>query len=72
MGHTPQHKINSALDGKAWQTDVGASQGVRVALLRCWQSYTWMEILTMDADRISRKERSVPDNIIMDFFYLRR
>ena len=28
MGHTPQFKINCALQGKAWRIDVGASQGV--------------------------------------------
>lgn len=28
MGHTPQHRINAALKGKAWRVDVGASRGV--------------------------------------------
>ena len=28
MGHTPQFKINAALNNKAWRIDVGASQGV--------------------------------------------
>mmetsp|Transcript_8962 Transcript_8962/g.12717 ORF Transcript_8962/g.12717 Transcript_8962/m.12717 type:complete len:123 (+) Transcript_8962:52-420(+) len=28
MGHTPQHHINAALQGKAWRVDVGASAGV--------------------------------------------
>ena len=28
MGHTPQSKINAALQGKAWRIDVGASKGV--------------------------------------------
>lgn len=28
MGHTPQMKINAALNGKAWRVDVGASRGV--------------------------------------------
>lgn len=28
MGHTPQFKINAALQNKAWRIDVGASQGV--------------------------------------------
>jgi len=28
MGHTPQKQINSALKGKAWRVDVGASSGV--------------------------------------------
>jgi hypothetical protein len=28
IGHTPQFKINAALQNKAWRIDVGASQGV--------------------------------------------
>lgn len=28
MGHTPQFKINAALNNKAWRIDVGASEGV--------------------------------------------
>ncbi|EED86822.1 hypothetical protein THAPSDRAFT_264391, partial [Thalassiosira pseudonana CCMP1335] len=28
MGHTPQYKINAAMNGRAWRIDVGASQGV--------------------------------------------
>lgn len=28
MGHTPQFKINAALQGQAWRIDVGASEGV--------------------------------------------
>ena len=28
MGHTPQNRINAALQGKAWRIDIGASRGI--------------------------------------------
>lgn len=37
MGHTPQFKINAALQNKAWRIDVGASQGVMGGTPKCWK-----------------------------------
>ena len=81
MGHTPQHKINSALQGKAWRIDVGASSGVmggtpevlEIIHMGGENGEDIVNILTVEGKRIDGKERSpVPDNTVMDFFDLRR
>lgn len=80
MGHTPQRNINAALQGKAWRIDVGASKGVlggtpevlEIIHMGGENDEDIVNILTVDGDRISGKERSVPDDIIMDFFDMKR
>ncbi len=80
MGHTPQHKINSALEGKAWRIDVGASKGVlggtpevlEIIHMGGDDDEDIINILTVEGDRISGNKRSVPDEVIMDFFDLKR
>merc|ERR1719203_520853 len=80
MGHTPQDRINSALGGKAWRIDVGASRGVMGGTPEVLEiihkggedDEDIVNILTVDGKRISGKERMVPDEVIMDFFDLKR
>ena len=80
MGHTPQQKVNSALDGKAWRIDVGASKGVMGGTPEVLEiihkggedDEDIINILTVEGDRISGKERAVPEAAIMDFFDIRR
>jgi hypothetical protein len=80
MGHTPQHKINSALGGKAWRIDVGASKGVmggtpevlEIIHMGGQNDEDVVNILTVEGDRINGMERSVPDEVTMDFFDMRR
>ena len=80
MGHTPQQKINAALDGKAWRIDVGASKGVMGGTPEVLEiihqggenGEDVVNILTVAGSRISGKERSVTDEVIMDFFDMRR
>jgi len=80
MGHTPQNKINSALGGKAWRIDVGASSGVMGGTPEVLEiihkggddDEDIVNILTVDGKRISGKERMVPDEVVMDFFDLKR
>ena len=82
MGHTPQRQINSALGGRAWRIDVGASKGVmggtpevlEIIHMGGEDGEDVINILTVNGDRVSAKERSVSkdDNAIMDFFDMRR
>ncbi len=80
MGHTPQSKINSALDGKAWRIDVGASKGVMGGTPEVLEiihrggdnDEDIVNILTADGMQISGRERSVADAIILDFFDMKR
>ena len=80
MGHTPQHKINSALGGKAWRIDVGASKGVmggtpevlEIVHMGGENDEDIVNILTVDGERIEGTKRAVPDEVVMDFFDLRR
>ena len=80
MGHTPQMKINSALDGKAWRIDVGASKGVmggtpealEIIHMGGEDDEDIVNILTVDGKRISGNERMVTDRTIVDFFDIRR
>ena len=80
MGHTPQMKINSALDGKAWRIDVGASKGVmggtpealEIIHMGGKDDEDIVNILTVDGKRISGNERMVTDRTIVDFFDIRR
>jgi len=80
MGHTPQRKINSALGGKAWRIDVGASRGVlggtpevlEIVHMGGENGEDRVKVLTVDGDRIDGNERAVPDDVIMDFFDLKR
>jgi hypothetical protein len=82
MGHTPQRRINSALGGRAWRIDVGASKGVmggtpevlEIIHMGGDDDEDVINILTVDGDRVSGKERSVGNdaNAIMDFFDMRR
>lgn len=80
MGHTPQHKINSALGGKAWRIDVGASKGVmggtpevlEIIHMGGEDDEDVVSILTVEGKRIEGTKRMVPDEVIMDFFDLKR
>jgi len=82
MGHTPQRRINSALGGRAWRIDVGASKGVmggtpevlEIIHMGGDDDEDVINILTVDGDRVSGKERSVANDgsAIMDFFDMRR
>jgi hypothetical protein len=80
MGHTPQSKINSALDGKAWRIDTGASKGVMGGKIEVLEiihrggenDEDVVNVLTEDGKQISGKERSVADTIILDFFDMKR
>ena len=80
MGHTPQNKINSALDGKAWRIDVGASKGVMGGTPEVLEiiheggenDEDIVNILTENGERICGKDRSVVDTLIMDFFDMKR
>jgi hypothetical protein len=65
MGHTPQEKINSALQDKAWRIDVGASKGVMngkpevLEIIHCGgeNDEDVINILTPEGDRIPALER---------------
>lgn len=80
MGHTPQNKINSALDGKAWRIDVGASKGVMGGTPEVLEiihrggenDEDIVNVLTEDGKQINGKERSVADAIILDLFDMKR
>ena len=82
MGHTPQRRINSALGGRAWRIDVGASKGVmggtpevlEIIHMGGDDDEDVINVLTVDGDRVSGKERSVANDeiAIMDFFDMRR
>lgn len=80
MGHTPQRQINSALNGRAWRIDVGASRGVmggtpealEIVHMGGENGEDRVNILTVEGDRVDGKERAVPDDIIMDFFDMKR
>lgn len=80
MGHTPQHKINSALGGKAWRIDVGASKGVMGGIPEVLEivhmggenDQDIVNILTVDGGRIEGKNRCVRNEVVTDFFDLRR
>eukprot|EP00581_Thalassiosira_minuscula_P018735 CAMPEP_0183714094 /NCGR_PEP_ID=MMETSP0737-20130205/8759_1 /TAXON_ID=385413 /ORGANISM="Thalassiosira miniscula, Strain CCMP1093" /LENGTH=509 /DNA_ID=CAMNT_0025942999 /DNA_START=166 /DNA_END=1695 /DNA_ORIENTATION=- len=80
MGHTPQRQINSALGGKAWRIDVGASRGVmggtpevlEIVHMGGENDEDVINILTVDGKRIPGTNRSVTDDIVMDFFDIRR
>jgi hypothetical protein len=65
MGHTPQSKINSVLQNKAWRIDVGASKGVMngtpevLEIIHCGgdNGEDVINILTPDGERIPALER---------------
>jgi len=65
MGHTPQSKINSALQNKAWRIDVGASKGVMngtpevLEIIHCGgeNGEDIINILTVEGERIPAVER---------------
>jgi hypothetical protein len=68
MGHTPQHRINAALKGKAWRVDVGASRGVmhgRPEVLEITHGGEGEEdiikILTMNGEKVDSSDRHVVD-----------
>jgi len=73
MGHTPQYKINSALDSMAWRIDVGASQGVmggtpevlEIIHMGGDNDEDIVSVLTMDGKRVDGSERAVFDSSIM-------
>jgi hypothetical protein len=71
MGHTPQMKINSALGGRAWRIDVGASQGVMGGTPEVLEIIHGGEdgedkvsVLTVDGKSIDGKDRAVVDNVL--------
>jgi len=66
MGHTPQSRINSALGGKAWRIDVGASKGVLSGTPEVLEiihggakngEQDLVNILTMSGESIPAKDR---------------
>lgn len=68
MGHTPQTKINAALQGKAWRVDVGASKGVMSGSPEVLEIIHGgvdeddeLYILTTNGERISAKDRHIVD-----------
>jgi len=72
MGHTPQYKINSALGGRAWRIDVGASQGVmggtpevlEIIHMGGENDEDIVSILTVDGKRVPAKERETVENVL--------
>jgi hypothetical protein len=71
MGHTPQYKINSALGGRAWRIDVGASQGVMGGTPEVLEiihggdeGEDVVSVLTVDGRRIEGRERAVAENFL--------
>lgn len=71
MGHTPQYQINSALGGRAWRIDVGASQGVMGGTPEVLEIIHGGEddedivnVLTVDGKSIVGSERAVVDNVL--------
>lgn len=71
MGHTPQYKINSALGGRAWRIDVGASQGVMGGTPEVLEiihggdeGEDVVSVLTVDGRRIEGRERAVVENVL--------
>jgi len=73
MGHTPQYKINSALDSMAWRIDVGASQGVmggtpevlEIIHMGGDNDEDIVSVLTVDGKRVDGSDRAVFDSSIM-------
>lgn len=73
MGHTPQYKINSALDSMAWRIDVGASQGVMGGTPEVLEiihkggenDEDLVSVLTVDGKRVDGRERAVFDSSMM-------
>ena len=70
MGHTPQHRINAALKGKAWRVDVGASRGVMGGQPEVLEiihggdeADDIVNILTMSGEKIAGSERQVIESI---------
>jgi len=69
MGHTPQDKINAALNGKAWRIDVGASRGVASGLPEVLEiiheggekGEDLINILTLSGERVPSEERQILD-----------
>mmetsp|Transcript_26972 Transcript_26972/g.31375 ORF Transcript_26972/g.31375 Transcript_26972/m.31375 type:complete len:491 (+) Transcript_26972:87-1559(+) len=67
MGHTPQSKINTVLENKAWRIDVGASTGVLsgtpevLEIIHCGgeNDEDVINILTVDGERIPAIERQI-------------
>jgi len=81
MGHTPQRRINSALGGKAWRIDVGASDGVmggtpevlEIIHMAGEDDEDIVNVLTEDGKRIKGQDRSSSSyQDVMSFFDLRR
>jgi hypothetical protein len=70
MGHTPQSKINAALNGKAWRIDVGASKGVMSGTPEVLEIIHQgdengddiINILTVNGKKVPAKDRMVSDN----------
>lgn len=67
MGHTPQHRINAALKGKAWRVDVGASRGVMggrpevLEITHGGENVDTIKILTMSGEKVDSSDRQVVD-----------
>ena len=64
MGHTPQKRINSALQNKAWRIDVGSSIGIAnnsveaLEIVALEDGTEQISILT-ESGRIPAEERQV-------------
>ncbi|KAL7464144.1 hypothetical protein ACHAXS_004479 [Conticribra weissflogii] len=72
MGHTPQNRINSALGGRAWRIDVGASRGVmggtpevlEIIHMGGENDEDIVSILKEDGTRVAAKERETVENVL--------
>jgi len=72
VGHTPQSYINSALKGKAWRIDVGASKGVMSGTPEVLEiihggddENDEVYVLTREGERIPGKYRHVMDDALI-------
>ncbi len=72
MGHTPQNRINSALGGRAWRIDVGASRGVmggtpevlEIIHMGGENDEDIVSILKEDGTRVAAKDRETVENVL--------
>lgn len=72
MGHTPQNQINSALGGRAWRIDVGASRGVMSGTPEVLEiihkggkgGEDLVSVLKVDGTKVDGKERQAFSNVL--------
>jgi hypothetical protein len=72
MGHTPQYKINAAMNGRAWRIDVGASQGVmggtpevlEIIHMGGENDEDIISVLTVDGKKVDGRDRMLVENVL--------